>query len=104
MRTENDAVASGKKPRKLTVTVVVGPQTLAQITLLAAAQEALSPVAREWSVSDVIGAAVNLGLSEMGRVLLGGAKPADGCTHSTPHSEGYPCEIGCVGYRTNHYA
>lgn len=90
--------------RKLTVTVVVGPRTVEQIEILIKAMEEVSPISGKPSVSDVIGWAVNRGLSAMGSVLLGGSKTPDAFTHSTPHSEGYPCDLGCAAYRTNHYA
>ena len=104
MRTETDAVAAGKKPRKLTVTVVVGPRTVEQIEILIGAMAKVSPISGHVSVSDVIGWAVNRGLAEMGSVLLGGVGAADGVRHSTPHAEGQVCALGCAGYLMNHYA
>ena len=104
MITENDAVSVAKKPRKYTVTVVVGPQTLTEIGLLIAAMERRNPMAQPNSVSDVVGAAVNVGLSQMGWVTLGEGGASQVPTHSESHGPSAPCHFGCAGYRTNHYA
>lgn len=104
MITENESVVGAKKPRKPTVTVVVGPQTVLEIGLLIASHERRNPMAQPWSVSDVVGVAVNLGLTQMGYVTLGegGVNPVP--THSEPHGPESPCHLGCAGYRLNHYA
>lgn len=93
-----------KKPRKFTVTVVLGPETLSQVEQVVQSQVKRSSVGFQWSVSDTVGHCVNLGLAEMGRVLLGSADCGDGQCHVPGHAPGEPCVFGCSDHKCNHYA
>lgn len=104
MITEHESVSAVKKPRKCTVTVVVGPLTLEEIRLLIGSMERRNPMALPNSVSDVVGAAVNVGLSQMGWGMLGEGASAPAQAHDDSHGPSLPCRLGCAGYRSNHYA
>lgn len=104
MINEIQTVAVAQKRRKFTVTVVLGPETLTQIESVVQAQVKRSSVGFTWSVSDTVGHCVNLGLAEMGRVLLGNTNHGDGQTHMPGHGTAEPCVFGCSDHKCNHYA